>query len=463
VVRPSRLHIQMNGIDAGEPGSGPAATARETFASTFGVLTTMIGVAVGLGAVWRFPYMVGKFGGAAFVLVYLLVVGLVGIPALMAEWTLGRETRRGTLGAFQRGGLPGGKIVGGFLFFVVFCAMGYYSNVLGWVGLHAVGQLASGLGISMDAAAILPPEMGFDVTALVLQLAMTGLVVAGCGLVIIRGLRKGIERVSRFIVPGLFAVLLILIVRSLTLEGSSAGVAWYIGGFRFEELTPSVIAAAMGMAFFSMSLGGTFMVIYGSYLDETASIPKNAIFTGVGASAAGLLAGFAIFPAVFAFGLEPASGPGLIFSTLPQTFAAMPAGWFFGFLFFAGLFGAAFLSDVAALEVLVGGLVDNTRIQRKRAALLACLIVFVLAVPPMVNLGVFVPWDLLFGSGMQVLGSLLAVITVGWCFTTAKALDELSRGRVRKVSPLLIWWIRVVVPISILAVGINWLWDAVLN
>ena len=463
MVRQSRLHIQMNCIDASEPGSGPAKTARETFGSSFGVLTTMIGVAVGLGAVWRFPYMVGKFGGAAFVLVYLLVVGLVGIPALMAEWTLGRSTRRGTLGAFQRGGFPGGKIVGGFLFCVVFCAMGYYSNVLGWVGLHAIGQLATGLGIGLDAASILPPETGFDARALVLQLVMTGLVVSTCGLVIVRGLRRGIERVSRFIVPGLFAILLILIVRSMTLEGSWAGVEWYIGGFRFEELTPSVIAAAMGMAFFSMSLGGTFMVIYGSYLDRAAPIPKNAIITGVGASAAGLLAGFAIFPAVFAFGLEPASGPGLIFSTLPQTFAAMPAGWFFGLLFFSGLFGAAFLSDVAALEVLVGGLVDNTKIPRKKAALLACSIVFVLAVPPMINFAIFVPWDLLFGSGMQVLGSLLAVATVGWCFTTAKALDELSQGRVRRVSPLLIWWIRIVVPISILAVGVNWLWDAVIN
>ena len=431
--------------------------ARETFASSFGVLTTMIGVAVGLGAVWRFPYMVGRYGGAAFVLVYLLVVGLVGIPALMAEWILGRNTGRGTLGAFQRGGLPGGKFVGAFLFLVVLCAMGYYSNVLGWVGLHAIGQLASGFGIAADTASILPPESGFDTTALVLQLAMTGLVIVGCGFVIIRGLRQGIERVSRFVVPGLFVILLVLIIRSLTLEGASAGIEWYIGGFRFEELTTSVIAAAMGMAFFSMSLGGTFMVIYGSYLDRDAPIFRNAIFTGIGASLAGLLAGFAIFPAVFAFGLEPASGPGLIFSTLPQTFAAMPAGWVFGFLFFAGLFGAAFLSDVAALEVLVGGLVDNTRLSRRRAALLACSTVFVLAVPPMINMAIFVPWDLVFGSGMQVLGSLLAVITVGWSFTTARALDELSREPDGQVPRLLVWWIRIVVPISILAVGISWL------
>ena len=449
----------MNSTSPPEPTKKP----RETFASTFGLLTTMIGVAVGLGAVWRFPYMVGRYGGAAFVLVYLLVVGLVGIPALMAEWTLGRTTRRGTLGAYQRGGLPGGRMVGAFLFFVVFCAMGYYSNVLGWVGLYAIGQLAAGFGIGIDAAAILPPETGFNATALILQLVMTGLVITACAFIIIRGLRKGIERVSRFIVPSLFIILLILIVRSLTLEGASAGVEWYIGGFRFDELTPSVIAAATGMAFFSMSLGGTFMVIYGSYLDREAPIPRNAVFTGIGASVAGLLAGFAIFPAVFAFGLEPASGPGLIFSTLPQVFAAMPAGWVFGLLFFTGLFGAAFLSDVAALEVLVGGLVDNTRMNRRRATLLACTIVFVLAIPPMINLGIFVPWDLIFGSGMQVFGSLMAVMTVGWCFTTADALDRISDSGEKRISLLLIWWIRIVVPISILAVGVSWLLDTVFN
>jgi SNF family Na+-dependent transporter len=154
-------------------------TNRETFVSQFGLIMTMIGVAVGLGAVWRFPYMVGRFGGAAFVVIYLVVVLLVGIPALIAEWTLGRTTRRGTLGAYQRGRLPGGKLVGGFLFFVVFWATGYYSNVLGWVGYHAIGQVASAAGASWNAAAILPPESGFDLRSFLLQLMMTGLVFAG--------------------------------------------------------------------------------------------------------------------------------------------------------------------------------------------------------------------------------------------------------------------------------------------
>jgi NSS family neurotransmitter:Na+ symporter len=440
-----------------------APKKRETFASNFGLLMTMIGVAVGLGAVWRFPYMVGKFGGAAFVLFYMMIVFFIGIPALMAEWTLGRHTRRGTLGAYEKGGFPGGKFVGGFLFFIVFWATGYYSNALGWVGFHGLSELMNVFGVNLNASAILPPQEGFNLTSLLLQLLMTACVIFCCGIVLIKGLRKGIEKASRWVVPILFIILIILIMRSITLRGASEGIKWYVGGFRFSELTPSVMAAALGMAFFSMSLGGTFMVIYGSYLNKQSNILKNSVFTGIAASVAGLMAGFAIFPAVFAFGLEPSSGPGLIFETLPKTFSMMPAGSLFGLLFFFGLFGAAYLSDVAAFEVLVGGIVDNTQMERKKAVVLICLVVFVLAIPPMINFKIFLPWDLTFGSGMQALGSLLAVITAGWCLKRSEALKELSEGRGRSFPRFLYWWIRVVIPTAILFVGINWLLESVFN
>lgn len=436
---------------------------RETFASFFGLLMTMIGVAVGLGAVWRFPYMVGKFGGAAFVLFYMAVVFFIGIPALMAEWTLGRYTRRGTLGSYEKGRFPGGKFVGAFLFFIVFWAAGYYSNAVGWVGFHAIGEFLKVFGVKLNAAAILPPQQGFRLASFLLQLMMTGFVIFTCGIVLIKGLRKGIEKASKWIVPSLFIILIILILRSVTLRGASKGINWYIGSFRFSELTPSVMAAALGMAFFSMSLGGTFMVIYGSYLNKEANMPKNAVLTGIGASTAGLLAGFVIFPAVFSFGLEPGSGPGLIFSTLPKTFALIPAGWAFGLLFFLGLFGAAYLSDVAAFEVLVGGIVDNTKTERKKAVFFICAIVYVLAIPPMINFKIFVPWDLTFGSGMQALGSLFAVITAAWCIKRSEALKELSEGRAKPFPLFLYWWIRIIVPIAILFVGINWLLESIFH
>ena len=434
---------------------------RETFASFFGLLMTMIGVAVGLGAVWRFPYMVGRFGGAAFVLFYMVIIFFVCIPALMAEWTLGRYTKRGTLGAFQKGGFPGGKYVGGFLFFIVFLATGYYSNAIGWVGFHALAEVVNALGGNLNAEAILPPPAGFNLNSFLLQLIMTAFVIFTCGIVLIKGLRKGIEKVSKLAVPALFIILIILIARAVTLKGAIEGIKWYIGGFQFDKLTPSVMAAALGMAFFSMSLGGTFMVIYGSYLGQKDNIPRNAILTGIGASFAGILAGFAIFPAVFSFGLEPASGPGLIFSTLPKTFDMMPLGWLFGLLFFVGLFGAAYLSDVAAFEVLVGGIVDNTQIERKKVVFYICCICYVLAIPPMINYKIFIPWDLTFGSGMQALGSLLAVTTAVWCIKRSNALKELSEGRKKPFPVFLYWWMRIVIPLAILFVGINWVLESV--
>lgn len=445
------------------PESDAVERKRETFSSFFGQLMTMIGVAVGLGAVWRFPYMVGRFGGSAFVLFYMVIVLFIGIPALMCEWMLGRHTKRGTLGAFDRGGLPGGKIVGAFLFGIVFFATGYYSNALGWVGFFALSEVIKALGIPFQASAILPPQEGFSLTSFLLQLTMTFTVICACGYVLIKGLRLGIEKISRWIVPLLFTILIILILRSVTLEGASQGIDWFIGRFAASELTPSVMAAALGMAFFSMSLGGTFMVIYGSYLHGEANIPKNALLTGIGASFAGILAGFAIFPAVFAFALEPSSGPDLIFSTLPQTFAKMPLGWLFGFLFFMGLFGAAFLSDVAAFEVLVGGITDNTRSERKRATRLVCGVVFLLAVPPMINFRIFIPWDLAFGSGMQALGSLFAVVTAVWFIRRSGALKELSEGMTRPFPVFLYWWMRIAVPIAILFVGINWILESLFD
>ncbi len=436
---------------------------RETFSSNFGLLMAMIGVAVGLGNVWRFPYMVGKFGGASFVLFYLAAVLIIGIPALMAEWTLGRYTRRGTLGAFEKGGLPGGKYVGGFLFFVVLCATAYYSNAVGWVGYYGISQLVNAFGTTMDPDVILPPDQGFIGTSFFRQIIMTGSVIFVSAIVLVRGLRRGIEKVSKFIMPVLFLIIIILIIRAVTLPGSGEGLKWYLGGFKFKNLTGPVMAAALGHAIFSLSLGGTFMVVYGSYLEKSASIAKNSIFTGIADLFAGLLAGFAIFPAVFALGLEPDSGPGLIFSTLPKTFSMMPAGQLFGLLFFSGLFCAAYLSLIAAFEVLVAGITDNTKIKRKHAVWLVCGIVMLLAVPSMINFKIFVPWDLFFGSGMQTLGAVLALITTVWCIKKSEALKELGEGLKKPFPIFLYWWMRIVIPLVVLFVGLNWVLESVFN
>jgi len=435
---------------------------RETFSSRFGARISLIGVAVGLGNVWRFPYMVGKFGGTAFVLFYSLVAVVIGAPALMAEYTLGRHTRRGPVGAFAAAGLPFGKQAGWFFFVIVTAATGYYTAVIGWVLYYGVGQLAIGLHHPLDVAAILPPDHGFVLKSFLLQLLCTGLVIVGCALVLIKGLRSGIELASKIIMPSLFAILILLTIRSLSLPGAMEGVRWYILKFRLADLNANVMVAAIGHAIFSLSLGGTFMVVYGSYLDANENLAAPAIWTVIGDTGSALVAGLAIIPAVFALGLEPGQGPGLLFVTIPKVFAGMPAGWVFGVLFFAGLFGAAYLSDVAAFEALVAGLTDNTRITRKSAVWLAAAAVFVIAIPPTINNAIFFPWDLTFGSGMQTFGSLVAVLTVGWCMNRSAALRELG-ARGEPVPMWLFYWIRFGIPLAITTVGVWWLLTSVLG
>ena len=435
--------------------------SRATFASRLGTILTMVGVAVGLGNVWRFPYLVGRYGGAAFVLFYVVVAVVIGVPALMAEWSLGRHTRRGTVGAFQRAGLPGGKVISGFLFCVVIAATAYYTNVVGWVLYYALAEALSGVGVHLNASAILPPETGFSLTSLLLQVGATGVVIASCAYILDRGLRSGIEWASKLIMPALYVILVVLIVRSVTLPGSEAGLKWYLGKFEWKDLTPTVMVAAMGQAIFSLSLGGTFMLTYGSYMTEGEELRGSSAWTVFGDTAAGLMAGLVIFPAVFAFGMQPGSGPGLLFDTIPKVFAQMPGGPLFGLLFFLGLFGAAFLSDIAAFEVLVAGIADNTKLSRRKAIIAMSAVVGVVALIPMLNLKIFVMWDLTFGSGMQVLGALLTVITAGWFIERGALLAQL--GKAGPVRTVLLVCIRYLIPLAILAVGLWWLFTDVLG
>ena len=439
------------------------APARETFASRLGTLMTIVGVSLGLGNVWRFPYMAGRFGGAAFVLFYVLVSLVIGVPALMAELALGRHTRRGPVGAFARAGMPLGRLVGWFFFAVVAAATAYYTAVVGWVLWYAVGQAASLVTPGFDASRVLPPPSGFDPTSFLLQLGCTAAVIAACAVVVHRGLRAGIERASTVIVPAMLVLTVALVVRALTLPGAMAGVHWYLLKVRFADLDARVMAAAIGQAIFSLSLGGTFMVVYGSYLDARERLARPALWTALGDTGSALVAGLAVIPAVFALGLEPTAGPGLIFSTLPKVFAAIPAGALFGLLFFLALLGAGYLSDVGAFEVLVAGLTDNTGMSRGRAVLLVSGAVLLLSIPPSLNDRVFVPWDLTFGSGMQTLGALLAVLAVGWCLDRSRALRALAAEDGAAAPAWLYYWIRYGIPLGILAAGAWWVLTSLLG
>jgi len=437
-------------------------TPRETFGSRLGLLATMIGLAVGLGNVWRFPYMVGAFGGAAFILLYLLIAALVAVPALMGEWALGRHTRHGTLGAFERVGLPGGRQLSWLLAMIVWAAVAYYTNAIGWVVWHAVAEASTPFGRPIDGAVILPPESGFSPRSMGLQLVMTALILLAEATILLRGVRAGIERVSVVATPVLFLTLIVVIVRSVTLPGAGAGISWLLS-FEPSDITPSVAIAALGQVVFSVGLGGTLMVTYGSYLGAEANIRNDAAWTVLGDTTAGLLAGLAIFPAVFALGLEPGSGPGLLFATLPQVFAALPMGWLFGLLFFGGLSGVALLSGIAAYEVLAAGFVDTFGWTRRRAVWTVYAGSLVLALPPMINLEIFVPWDLTFGSGGQTFGTLVAVVTIGWVMNRATLLEQIAGSDPSRADRALIHWLRWVVPTAVTAAAVWWLVTDVLG
>ena len=422
----------------------------------------MIGLAVGLGNVWRFPYMVGQFGGAAFILMYLIIAALVAVPALMGEWSIGRHTRLGTLGAFAAVGLPGGHALGWLLTLVTWVAVAYYTNAIGWVVYHALAQAATGLGVGFDASEIIPPESGFSVRSMGLQFSLTALLLLMQAAIILKGVRAGIERVSTIVTPVLFLSLLIIIARGVTLPGAGEGLRWLLA-FDLAAVTPTAAIAALGQVVFSVGLGGTLMVVYGSYLADDADIKSNAIWTVIGDTGAGLLAGLAIFPAVFAFGLEPGSGPGLLFATLPQVFAELPAGWVFGLLFFGGLSGAALLSGIAAYQVLVASFTDSLGFSRRRATWTVYAVSLFLAIPPMINLKIFVPWDLGFGSGGQTFGALVAVVTVGWVMRRSVLLEQIAGDSPSRSDRALIQWLRWVVPTAVSAAAVWWLVTDVLG
>jgi NSS family neurotransmitter:Na+ symporter len=412
----------------------------------------LIGVAVGLANVWRFPYMAGNYGGAAFVALYVLFTLLLGIPAIMAEWTLGRWTRQGPAGAFVTAGMPWGGFIGFLLFFTVFMAESYYTLVVGQV-LFYTGETLLGGSAGRDPAAF------FDATLSGItfwNLSVTALTFVAVGGIVHLGVRKGIESLSRVVMPLVFVSLVAVIVRSVTLPGAMEGVRFFLFP-DFSKIDGATVLAALGQVFFSLSLGGTFFLLYGSYLREDENIPKTAIQTAFGDLGAALLGGLAILPAVFAMGLEPTSGPSLLFITLPGVFARMPGGAVAGGIFFGALFGAAFLSAVAAMEVLVDGVCHYTGWTRGRAVVVLVAIDFVIAFPSMASSRILQWNDLIWGSTMQPVGSALTLVALGWFVGRGRALSEINRGSSIRVGGFWIFWIRWMIPAAILVIlGYGW-------
>ena len=422
---------------------------RAVFTSAWGVVLTTAGAAIGLGNIWRFPYMMGKFGGSAFLVLYLLLVVAFGIPALMAECALGRHTRRGPVGAFHRAGMPGATFWSGLLLVTIVMAGSYYGVVLADVLRHGV---RFGLAAIGGPAPQGEPPFAVSMVWVLVTIGLTGVTIAW-------GLRRGIERVSVFGLPLFFVVLIALVVYVLGQDGAIQGLRQFLRP-SVGDLQPTTALAALGQAVFSLGLGGTLMVIYGSYMRDQDSIPRTAVGTAAADVGAALLAGMLVVPAVFVVGVPLDSGPGLMFNTMPAVFAGMPGGNVVGATFFLGVFLVGMLSLVAAYEVVVGAGEDALGWSRAKGVVVFGLVELVLSIPAVLSVRYLIWSDLVWGTTMMPVGSALAVVAMVWFVGRARVLEELGRHSRMPVTPFLLYWMKFVVPLGIAVILVYGWWDA---
>lgn len=411
---------------------------REQWGSRMGFIFAAAGSAIGLGNIWRFPTVVGQNGGGAFVLLYLLLIFLVGIPVLMVELSLGRQAQRNVVGTFRElsPGTPWfitgvmGTIAGVVI-------LSFYSVVAGWSIAYIIKFLQGAFtGLSLSG---ISAEFTGLVAHPTIPLLWHGLFMVMTVGIVILGVARGIERWSKILMPLLLGLLLILVLRAVTLPGAREGIYWFLRP-DFARLGWETVFIALGQVFFSLSLGMGAMLTYGSYLSKEENIPTNAVYIALADMIVALLAGLVIIPAVFAFGLNPETGPALIFLTLPAVFQSMPLGSLFGVIFFAILTIAALTSAISLLEVVVAYFVDELSWRRSLAAPLVGLAIFLLGIPSSLSSGALPQlqlWGLPFLDLMDwitanlllPLGGLLMVIFVGWVWGHKRAMTALeNRG-----------------------------------
>lgn len=359
---------------------------REQLASRLGFILVSAGCAIGLGNVWRFPYITGRYGGAAFVIVYLIFLAIMGLPIMVCEFAMGRASRRNLAGAMLVLEPPGTKwhIYGYLGVLGNMILMMFYTTVTGW-GLAYTYHVAAG-HLSM----LSPEEVGAFFGSLIsntpeLTMWMALAVVLGF-LVCSRGLQAGVERVTKILMSGLFILLVVLIVRSVTLPGAEKGIAFYLKP-DFSKLTWEAVYAAQSQAFFTLSLGIGSMLIFGSYLSKERRLMGESIYIIILDTLIALMSGMVIFPACFAFGVDAGAGPGLIFVTLPNVFNAMIGGRLWGTLFFVFIFLAALTTVIAVFEHLVAFAVDEWKWSRKKACYIGIVVLFIASLPCVLGFG----------------------------------------------------------------------------
>lgn len=410
---------------------------RDGFTSTFGALVATLGSAVGLGNIWKFPSLTGSNGGAGFLMVYLAATILVGLPVMIAETMLGRTARADAVTSFDRLAPKGQwwwKGIGWMGFAAALLIMAFYSEVAGWVYAYIFKSI-------MGEIATVDPKVAAGVFGRLVSdpwssLLWQWVVLAVTGVIIAFGVSKGIEAVTRRLMPLLFVLLLVLCVRSLSLPGASAGLAFLFDP-DFAKITPAVMLTALGLAFFKLSLGMGTMLTYGSYFRDDQNIPATAARVMLADLAVSLLAGIAIFPAVFAFGFEPAAGPSLVFMTIPAVFTSMPGGVVFMTIFFVLTAIASVGAILSLLEVPVAVLSQRWHMNRKVAALATIGMIGALGVPAALSQGVtadiklfglnaFDLFDFLSSNILLPTGGIAICLFVGWVYGLAEPERRLS-------------------------------------
>lgn len=448
---------------------------RESFKSRLGFLLVSAGCAIGIGNVWRFPYVAGENGGGLFVLFYLIFLVIMGLPVLTMEFAVGRASRKSAVLGYKALEKPGSKwhIHGWFAMAGCYLLMMYYTTVSGWM-LSYFYKFATGAfhsGMDTDATSSVFTDLLGD--PLQMTIWMVIIVVAGF-LICSRGLQNGLERISKFMMLALLALIVILVVHSLTLSGAKEGLKFYLvpNAKTVSEVgLRNVISAAMNQSFFTLSLGVAAMEIFGSYMSEEHTLAGEAVrICGLDTLVA-LSAGLIIFPACFSFGVQPDAGPQLIFITLPNVFANMAGGRIWGMLFFLFMSAASFSTVIAVFENLLSSCMDNFGWSRRKASVINCIFVLIASLPCVLgynvwsNLHIIGARDVLDSEDFLVsnlllpLGSLVYLLfcVSKWGWGYDKYLAEANNGAGLKM-PGANWakiYFRYVLPVLILVILIQ--------
>lgn len=443
-----------------------AKQQRESFTSSFGLLAAAVGSAVGLGNIWRFPYITGVYGGGAFLAVYLLCVAIIGIPVMIAEFIIGREAQKDAIGSYQTLAPNSKWYISGVLGVgAAFLILSFYSVVAGWTLEYifsAIGNKFAGLSAG-EVENYFVSFIANPIKPILWQVVFMGITTY----IVAAGIEKGIEKYSKILIPLLLVIIIILGIRSATLPGGTAGLSFLFKP-KFSELTTEGILAALGHAFFSLSLGMGIMVTYGSYIPKDEKLGATSLKISIADTIIAILAGIAIFPAVFAFGIEPDSGAGLVFMTLPNVFIQMPGGYLFAILFFFLLALAALTSTISLLEAVVAYVIERFNLNRVKATIISAVLIVLVGTLASLSQGPLKKYsffgrnffdflDNLTADFFLPISALISSVFVGWRLDKKIVENQLSNYGTVEIGyiKLLSFMFKIVSPIAIIIVFIS--------